>query len=164
MVTLTRARLHSSSRRDDRPRRTLSMKSYKASDLEHTHSKSLSRAQQQAAVARLGQLALTGIELTALMREVVTTMVSGLGAECGSILELLPGGKQLRVRENIGWKYPVEGRLVDAEAGSQAGYTLLRNEPVLANDLSSETRFTVAQAVLDHKMASAISIVIPGEN
>src|ERR1700737_1893884 len=91
-----------------------------AADLEHTHSKSLSRAQQQAAVARLGQLALTGIELSALMREVVVTMVSGLGMEYGSILELLPGGEKLRVRENVGWNYDAEGTLLDAKNGRKA--------------------------------------------
>ena len=135
-----------------------------AAHLEHTHSKSLSRAQQQAEVARLGQLALTGIELEALMHEAVTTMVSGLGAEYGSILELLPGGEKLRIRENIGWKYDAEGTLVDARNGSAAGYTLLRNEPVIANDLSRETRFTVHQLSLDHRATGSISVVIPGKD
>jgi PAS domain S-box-containing protein len=135
-----------------------------AADLEHTHSKSLSRAQQQAAVARLGQLALTGIELSALMREVVVTMVSGLGMEYGSILELLPGGEKLRVRENVGWNYDAEGTLLDAKNGSQGGYTLLRNEAVLADDLPTEKRFTVSELILDHKIASAISVVIPGKD
>ena len=76
--------------------------------LEPDRKESLSRAQQHAAVARLGQLALTGIELTALMREALATMVSGLGADYGSILELLPGGEKLRIGENVGWKYDAE--------------------------------------------------------
>jgi hypothetical protein len=109
-----------------------------AAVIEHVRRQSLSRAQQHAAVARLGQLALTGIELTALMREAVTTMVSGLGLEYGSILELLPGGEKLRVRENAGWNHDAEGTLVDAREGSQGGYTLLTNEAVLVDDLSTE--------------------------
>jgi PAS domain S-box-containing protein len=132
--------------------------------LEHAQRKSLPHAQQQAEVARLGLLALTGIELTALMREAVTKMVSGLGADYGSILELLPGGEQLRTRENVGWKYGAEGTLVDARKGSQGGYTVLSNEAVLADDLSTETRFTVSQLLRDNKAASSISVVIPGKD
>ena len=135
-----------------------------AAGLEHTHSKSLSHAEQQAAVARLGLLALTGIDLTALMREALTTMVSGLGADYGSTLELLPGGEKLRTLGGVGWKYDAEGTLLDAKKGSQGGYTLLRNEPVLVYDLSMETRFTISQILLDHKAASAISVVIPGKD
>ena len=86
-----------------------------APGLEHTHS--LSHAEQQASVARLGLRALTGIDLSVLMREALTTMVSGLGAEYGTILELLPGGEKLRIRENVGWKYHAEGTLVDARNG-----------------------------------------------
>ncbi len=135
-----------------------------APGLEYTHSKSLSHAEQQASVARLGLRALTGIDLSVLMREAVTTMVSGLAAEYGSILELLPGGEKLRIRENVGWKYHAEGTLVDARNGSAAGYTLIRNEPVIANDLSSETRFRVHQLSLDHKATGSISVVIPGKD
>jgi PAS domain S-box-containing protein len=135
-----------------------------APGLEHTHSKSLSHAEQQAAVARLGLRALTGIDLSVLMREALSTMVSGLGAEYGSIMELLPGDEKLRIRENVGWKYHAEGTLVDAKNGSQGGYTLLRNEPVIANDLSSETRFRVHQLSLDHKATGSISVVIPGKD
>lgn len=135
-----------------------------ADSAEHAHGGSLSHAQQQAAVARLGLLALTGIELTALMREAVTTMVSGLGADYGSILELVPGGEKLRVRENVGWNYDAEGTLLDAKSGSQGGYTLLRNEAVLVDDLSTEKRFTVSQLLRDHKAASSISVVVPGKD
>jgi PAS domain S-box-containing protein len=135
-----------------------------AVDLEHTHGKSFSRAQQHAAVAQLGQLALTGIELTVLMREAVTTMVFGLGADYGSILELVPGEEKLRVRENVGWSHDAKGTLLDANKGSQGGYTLLRNEAVLANDLSTERRFAVSQLLLDHKVASAVSVVIRGKD
>jgi PAS domain S-box-containing protein len=112
----------------------------------------------------LGLLALTGIELTTLMREAVTTMVSGLGADYGSTLELVPGGENLRIRENVGWTHDIEGTLQDAKGGSQGGYTLLRNEAVLADDLSTEKRFTVSPLLRDHKVASAVSVVIPGHD
>ena len=136
-----------------------------APDREHTHGNSLSPAEQQAAVARLGLRALTGIDLPVLMREAVSTMVSGLGAEYGSIMELLPGGEKLRIRETVGLIHDTQGMLLNARNGSQGGYTLLRNEPVAADDLSTEKRFTVSQAfVVDNRAASSISVVIPGKD
>jgi PAS domain S-box-containing protein len=135
-----------------------------AADLEHTLSKSLSPAEQQAAVARLGLRALTGIDLSVLMREALTTMVPGLGADYGSILELLPGGEKLRVRETVGLIHDTQGMLLDAKNGSQGGYTLLTNEAVAADDLSTEKRFTVSQAFVDNRAASSISVVIPGKD
>jgi PAS domain S-box-containing protein len=124
---------------------------------------SLSHAEQQAAVARLGLRALTGIDLSVLMREALTTMVTGLGAEYGSILELLPGGEKLCIRENVGF-HDAQGMLFDAKNGSQGGYALLRNEPVLTDDLSTEKRFTVSQSFFDNQAASSISVIIPGKD
>jgi hypothetical protein len=84
------------------------------------------RARQEAAIASLGQLALSTGDLSALMQEAVSAIAQTLEVDFAKVLELLPGDRGLLLREGVGWK---EGRvgnaIVDTEAGSQAGHTLL---------------------------------------
>ena len=60
-----------------------------------------------------------------------------------------------------------EGDIVGSlaeEAGldSQAGYTLLTEEPVISEDLGTETRFTPSPLLREHEVASGVSVVIYG--
>jgi signal transduction histidine kinase len=121
------------------------------------------RAHQWAVVAELGQLALAGIDLQPLMDEVVARLVQCLGVEYAEVLELLPDGKALLLRAGIGWREGLIGRTtVGTGAESQAGYTLLASEPVVVDDLGTETRFTAPPLLHDHGVVSGITVVIPG--
>jgi PAS domain-containing protein len=46
-----------------------------------------------------------------------------------------------------------EGRYVDADAGSQAGYTLLSSGPVIVEDLRVETRFAAPSLLIDPSLS-----------
>jgi hypothetical protein len=94
------------------------------------------RAQQQAAIAELSQRALTADNLCLLLNEAVAAIAETLGVEICSALELLPGGDAFLVKAGVGWPAGVVGSLkIPAGASSPAGYTLLRNEPVVFGDL-----------------------------
>jgi diguanylate cyclase (GGDEF)-like protein len=56
------------------------------------------RADQQAAVAHLGQRALGGLDLTTLLQEAVRVVADVLGAERCEVLELTPAGDSLSTR------------------------------------------------------------------
>src|SRR5882762_6365691 len=67
------------------------------------------RARQQAAVARLGQVALSGTGLSALFDETVALVAQTLNVEYSKLLELLPAGDGLLMRAGVGWKEGLVG-------------------------------------------------------
>ncbi|HEY9608577.1 ATP-binding protein, partial [Allocoleopsis sp.] len=124
-----------------------------------------SRLQQQAVVAQLGQCALSGIELSALMDEVSTLVAQSLDVEYCKVLELLPNGKALLLRSGVGWHQGLVGHAtVRSETHSQAGYTLLSSQPVIVEDLREETRFNGPPLLHDHQVISGMSVIIHGQN
>jgi len=123
------------------------------------------RVRQQAIVADLGGKALLGAEPEELMDQAALRVTENLDVEMCKILELLPGGQKLLLRSGVGWKDGlVRNETVGADLHSQAGYTLISNEPVIVDDLSKETRFTSPSLLLDHEVVSGISVVIRGES
>ena len=121
------------------------------------------RVRQDAAMAQLGEDALAGVELPALMDKAVALVASTLEVEFAKILELLPDGGALLLRAGVGWREGLVGQAtVGAAADSQAGYTLLSNEPVIVEDLRAETRFRGPALLLDHGVVSGLSVVIRG--
>src|SRR5215210_7967588 len=100
------------------------------------------RARQQVLVAELGLKALANYDLRSLMDEAVVRLARTLGVEHAKIVEVLPGGEELLLRAGVGWREGLLGRAKeDAGCGSQAGYTLLSDEPVVADDVRAEARF-----------------------
>src|SRR3972149_822679 len=99
------------------------------------------------------------------MDEAVSLVAQILGVEYCKILELHPDGNALLLRAGVGWK---EGYVGHATVGtgteSQAGYTLLSNEPVIVEDLITETRFSGPPLLHDHGVVSGISTIIYGKN
>ncbi len=118
-------------------------------------------ARQQAAVAELGQRALANASLTALFNEAVVLVASGLEVELCKVLELRPDKSALKLIAGVGW---YEGLVDQAVVGigldSQAGYTLLCENPVIVEDLRTETRFRGPPLLHDHGLVSGISIMI----
>jgi len=121
------------------------------------------RANQQAAVAVLGQKAVEGTDLTALMNEAVTAVAAHLDVEYAKVLELLPSSTDLLLRAGVGWQEGLVGvATVGAGPDSQAGYTLASSEPVIVEDLRAETRFTGPPLLHAHGVVSGLSLVIAG--
>lgn len=121
------------------------------------------RERQGAAVARIGQRALGGVELPVLMDEAVALVAETLGVEYCKVLELLPSGDALLLRAGVGWRSGCVGHAtVGTNTSSQAGYTLLSGGPVIVTDLGEETRFSEPKLLLEHGVVSGMSVVIQG--
>ncbi len=121
---------------------------------------------QQAAVAKLGQLALENIDLYALMDEAVILITQGLEVEYSKVLELLPDQNSLLLRSGVGWQPGLVGNFKLELGGgneTQASYTLLSHEPVIVSDLANETRFQGPLLLIDHSVISGISVIIQGQ-
>jgi PAS domain S-box-containing protein len=121
------------------------------------------QAKQQAIVAELSQLALSGLDLTTLFSEAVTLVAQCLQVEYCKLLELLPDGNTFLLRAGVGWHEGLVGyATVGVEMDSQAGYTLNSTEPVVVDDLAKETRFTDLHLLHDHQVVSGASVIIHG--
>jgi PAS domain S-box-containing protein len=122
------------------------------------------RALQHTVVAQLGQLALADTDLPTLMDETVRAVVHTLHVEYCKLLELLPDGQGLLLRAGVGWREGLVGKaVVPSGPGSQAGYTLMSSEPLIVEDLHTETRFHGSPLLIDHGVISGISVIIAGK-
>src|SRR5919107_2067750 len=121
------------------------------------------RTHQQAVVAELGLRALANDDLQDLMDETATLVAQTLGVEYAKVVELLPGGQELLMRAGVGWKEGLVGEAREsAGEGSEAGYTLHSDEPVIMENLSTEERFAMTPLLAEHGVVSGMSVVIHG--
>jgi hypothetical protein len=109
------------------------------------------RVRQQEIVVELGQHALAGGDLSTLMDKASALIAQTLEVEYCKILELLPDGNALLLRTGVGWKEGFVGHVtLGAGINSQAGYTLLSNQPVIVEDLRTEMRFSAPPFLREH--------------
>jgi PAS domain S-box-containing protein len=137
------------------------------SERKQTEAELQTRVIQQAVVAELGQRALSNIGLYELMNTVAWTVANTLQVEYTKVLELHPDQNAFILRAGVGWKEGYIGRvMLRAGLDSQLGYTLLllSNEPVIIEDLTTETRFWSPSLLKKHNVKSGLSVTIGGRN
>ncbi len=118
-------------------------------------------AHLQAVVAELGERALRHRSLSAVVDDATTQVASTLKVEFCKILEILPDRESLLLRSGVGWKPGYVGHAtVGLGKESQAGYALAVDEPVIVEDLPSETRFRGTALLHEHGVVSGVSVVI----
>src|SRR5688572_14576332 len=92
----------------------------------------LARARRQpAAVAELGQRALAGLELEALLDEAVVAVASELGTDFVSVLELTGDRRGLLVRAGHGFPEGVLGGVLPVAREQVQGHALHADGPVV---------------------------------
>jgi PAS domain S-box-containing protein len=123
------------------------------------------RVCQQALVAKLGQHALAGTDLAALMDEAATVVAQSLGVEYSKVLELLPDGDTFLLRAGVGWKEGLVGRAtMGVKTDSEPGCVLLSSEPVILEDLRAAKQLNGLRLLYEHGVVSGISVIIPSPN
>jgi signal transduction histidine kinase len=135
-----------------------------ASDLGELTGDFSARSSWKAAIADLGQCALLSRDVDGLLRLAVGLLREILGVEYAKVLHQPAVGEPLVLVAGSGWQDDIQvgETTVPSDRNSQAGYTLLSNEPVFVEDLKRETRFAGPQLLLDHGVVSGISVVIQG--
>ncbi|OIB57340.1 hypothetical protein BBD46_02320 [Natrialba sp. SSL1] len=120
------------------------------------------RANQQDAVAELGQIALETDDLDDLMYEAARKVADALDNDYCKVLDLDPENEELLLRQGVGWKEGITGEATvsSVEAASQAAYTLANNHPIIVEDLETETRFSGPELLTSHDVHSGISTII----
>lgn len=133
----------------------------RARQSEQAETNLLNRALQQTAVAALGQFALTGNDLNALLQQAVVLVSQTLDVEFCDILELSRQGDLLVLKAGTGWSPGCVGHAtVGAERNSQSGYTLFSGEPVIVEDFSNEKRFQKPQLLEQHGIVCGVTVAI----
>jgi len=120
-------------------------------------------ARQQAAVAELGQRALTDVDPLELIDEAVAMLSSVLDTDYSKMMELLPDAKTLLFRAGVGWREEfVNRKTLTVQSDSQVGLALRSRDPVVVNDLNTDPRFRVTPALKEHDVTSGMTVVIAG--
>jgi PAS domain S-box-containing protein len=118
------------------------------------------KEKQNDVLHKIGKMALGHECLQTFMDESVKLIASILELEYCKIMELLPDGKFL-IRAGTGWKSEFVGKqVVKGGIGSQAGYTLLRKEPLIVEDFEVENRFKKPEILKIHGVGSGASVII----
>ncbi|MEA3137591.1 MAG: hypothetical protein QOC71_1872 [Thermoplasmata archaeon] len=119
------------------------------------------RNRQQEAVARLGQAALEGSDVSTMFDRAATEVAQALGVEFAKIVEPTGDGKTLILRAGVGWRDGIVGQAtMSAEGRSQAVYALQAHGPVIVSDFATETRFTASSLFVEHGIVSGLSVLI----
>ena len=122
------------------------------------------RLNQQAVVTQLGQLALSGIELSTLFEQTTLLVTQSLNIDACKILKLLPEDNSLLLISGAGCEENSIGNAtVEIDFQSQAGFALLSGEPVILGNLKEETRFTGSYLLHQNQYVSGVSTIIPGK-
>jgi signal transduction histidine kinase/ActR/RegA family two-component response regulator len=123
------------------------------------------RAQQQTAVAALGQFALTTSDLDALMNQAVTMVAQTLEVEFSEILEFFPATQELHLSAGVGWKEGMVGQAkVDAGPDTLARYALKTLEAIRVTDYRDERRFAVPTLARYHGAISGVTVAVTGRD
>ena len=122
------------------------------------------RVAQQAAVARIGELALRGASINDVMSEAVDVASALLDLEIGAIIELLPDGSGMAFRVTSGLPGLAPDTLVPVGKGSQAGYALMTGTAATVNDWDTETRFSRSPTLTARGAMSGITLKIEGRD
>ncbi len=121
------------------------------------------RLDQQSAVASFGNFALNEGDFDRVLARAVEVAAEVLNVPLTKILQFSDAADHLVLRSGVGWAEGLVGKgTVGIEMASQAGYTLYAAQPVLVQDLRTETRFDGPALLHDHGVRSGISVVIPG--
>jgi len=117
------------------------------------------RSAQAAAVAAVGELAVSQTNLSALLHRSLEHAVTALDADVGSIL--LAEGDVLRLHATVGLPAGVPAVLeVPTGDKSLAGFTLATDDPVVVVDLLHDGRFTPAPGLVESGAVSGITAVL----
>jgi PAS domain S-box-containing protein len=119
------------------------------------------RIARQAALAELGQRALSVDDVAALMEVAVDLVARTLEVEFATLLQMLPGRRMLRVQAGVGWRPGVVGTTIPATHDPKR-FALATGKPVVVDDLASDARFPRRCFLHEHGVVSMIAVAIPG--
>ncbi|TNC47698.1 PAS domain S-box protein [Rubellimicrobium rubrum] len=121
---------------------------------------------QQKVLADFGSVALQSEDLDAVLTEACRLVGEALGTERAKVLEIEAGGQSLLVRAGVGWAPDVVGHVhLPMDEHSSETYAIKAGEPVITQDIRTETRFGLPDFLTDAGVVALVNvpIVLPGQ-
>ncbi len=120
------------------------------------------RIRQQEVATGLGQRALEDRDLDALLADASELVADTLDNDYCKVLDLDAEVGELRLRQGVGWDDGIVGEATVSatETDSQAAFTLATGDPVVVEDLATESRFGGPDLLRDHDVRSGVSTII----
>jgi two-component sensor histidine kinase len=119
---------------------------------------------QVSTLAEFGKRALQVDDVGALLQEATRLVSDAIEIDLVKVLELLPDRETMLVRAGVNWDPGVVGHArVPALEGSSAGYALRTGEPVITENVATETRFEIPALLTQHGVKSTVNVIIRGE-
>jgi two-component sensor histidine kinase len=119
---------------------------------------------QVSTLARFGGRALRSHDIGELLQEATQLVSDAIEVDLVKVLQLLPDGENMLVRAGVNWHPGVVGHAtIPAGRGSAAGHALRTDEPVISEDITTETRFSIPALLIEHNVKSTVNVVIRGE-
>jgi len=124
------------------------------------------RARQQNVLTTLSQAALASIDLKSLCQDAVNLISETLPVDFAIIEKLRADGSGFDYEAGVGWdRSSIKDFVISPDAStSMAGYTLLVNEPIIVEDLATESRFSGSTLLHDHNIVSGASVIIHAQD
>jgi two-component sensor histidine kinase len=120
---------------------------------------------QVSVLAKFGGDSLRSEDIDELIREATRLVSEAMDVDLVKVLQLLPDGQNLLVREGVNWKPGVIGHAkIPAHEGSAAGYALRTDKAVVSEDVAKERRFQIPQLLAEHGVRSTVNVVIRCEH
>ena len=137
----------------------------RTAELARANERIRAHARQQEAVAELGRHALAGAGTDALMQQAVEIVAVILDVEFSGVLEHAdPESDQLIYRAGVGWPVKRVGQPVASlDDALLTGYTLRSLEPVVFENIATETRFRPPPGLTESGVVSGLTVHIDGE-
>ncbi|HSK40100.1 MAG TPA: histidine kinase dimerization/phosphoacceptor domain -containing protein [Arenibaculum sp.] len=118
--------------------------------------------EQQAALARFGELALRAESLDDILGEACRLVGGALKTDLAKVMERREG-RPLLVRAGVGWKDGVVGLAeLGVDRKSPGGHALETDEPVVTVDTHKETRFEIPDFLEEHGVRAMVNVIIRG--
>ncbi len=121
------------------------------------------RAAQQAAVANLGERALEGDDLDALMELAVSVVADLAHLDLCGVMQALPSDDSLLLRAGTGWPQEASGKIkIPSDPTNPAYVALQSNRPVIVEDWKREQKLRLPQVLAGMDVRRGITVVIEG--
>jgi two-component sensor histidine kinase len=135
-----------------------------AESLSATEIELMVRLQQQELVASFGMFAFRGGELDSILDQACEVAAKGLNTGFAKVLEFRPDRQDFLLRNGVGWRDGVVGRVaLGADLASPAGFALRTKMPVVSNHLGEEARFRTPAVLAEHGVHRAINVIVEVE-
>lgn len=119
------------------------------------------RLRQQELAAAFASFSLQTDALQPVLDEACRIAAKGMECVLAKVLEFLPQENCFIMRAGVGWHPGVVGHArLGSDLESPAGFAFQTGEPVLSNELGTETRFRTPRLLIDHGVRRAFNVLV----